>query len=530
MRRYKLLFIDDEKTIRESFLNLTDWESHHFEVAGVYKDGEEAWAYLDKNQVDIIVTDINMPFMDGIELLKNIRQKNYHARVIFLTGYEYFEYAQKAVQLRAFEFLLKPVTKEKLLDAVERAAFDIEKEEAVHEAAGQGLEVSRSLFFNRLLCGKTDNIREEAQKLGVLFESGSYLLMMATVDSKDGHMISERELEEWKNSFKDDIQDRKEKLEDLLKKHFHLYFAKDISPHIQIILAAEEKNLFSKVFIQNFASCLFELQEKEQRYRITLFAGQCRGKLEELQESLKKAERAAEQRHTLNGRNWKLIHTADYVMKPDAEEKLILPTDTLLHHIRMGMAAEVREDIKKIYDPFRHNVYISLSSAKMITTELAVVAFKGEVVSNDQSVSYLYYLNHIQQLNTLEELENDITQFAVNVANKRKNAGNQKNGIAERALEYLRQNYPREDLSLNDVADFLNISVPYLAVLFKQETGQNFGAHLLSIRMEKAKELLKTTCYNINEISERVGYSSSQYFSARFKKYSGVSPGVYREQ
>lgn len=102
--------------------------------------------------------------------------------------------------------------------------------------------------------------------------------------------------------------------------------------------------------------------------------------------------------------------------------------------------------------------------------------------------------------------------------------------IAEQALEYLKRNYNKEDLSLNDIAAFLNISVPYLAVLFKQETKQNFSAHLLEVRMEKAKELLRTTGYTVNEIAEQVGYNSSQYFAVCFKKYTGISPGVYRDQ
>lgn len=88
----------------------------------------------------------------------------------------------------------------------------------------------------------------------------------------------------------------------------------------------------------------------------------------------------------------------------------------------------------------------------------------------------------------------------------------------------------KENLSLNDTAAYLNISVPYLAVLFKQETRQNFSAHLLEIRMEKAKELLRTTSSTVGEIAEAVGYSSSQYFAVCFKKYTGISPGAYREE
>ena len=182
-----------------------------------------------------------------------------------------------------------------------------------------------------------------------------------------------------------------------------------------------------------------------------------------------------------------MIHTSDALQNKKEELQVVLPTDTLLHHIRLGMIDEVKQDIRGIYEPFRHKEYISLESAKMVTTELAITAFKGEVASQNESVSYLYYLNHIQQLTTLDEMEEDILQFATSIAEKRKKGGNHKKKIAVAALEYLKQNYMKVELNLNEVADYLNISVPYLAVLFKQETKQNFGAHLLEIRMEKAK-------------------------------------------
>lgn len=530
MRRYKLLFIDDETIIRESLIHMIDWTSHGFDVVGAFKDGEEAWSYLEHSPADIIVTDINMPFMDGIELLQNIRARNHHARVIFLTGYEYFEYAQKAVQLRAFEFLLKPVTQKMLLDAVSRAAHDIEQEEIVNEAADKGLEVARSLFFHQLLYGTAQNIPEKAQKLDVCFPSGNYLPLIVTIDSGNGQRADEQVIAQWKSVFKKYALEKARELEHFGGGIVRIYFAKDINPHLQAVLFFSPDSQCSKQMLQTNWEWMAHRPYGTQKLRVTLFVGVCCERMKDLPQSFRAVCLAVEQRHTLGGENWELVYAAEHIARPEASEKLILPTDTILHHIRMGRPEDVEREIRKIYEPFHQHVYISLSSARMITTELAVVAFKGETADSDQSVSYLYYLNHLQELNTLSELEEDIVQFAVSIARKRKVAGNTKNGLAEKALEYLRQNYGKETLSLNDVAAFLNISVPYLAVLFKQETEQTFSAHLLTIRMEKAKELLKTTDRSIAEISEQVGYSSPQYFISRFKKYTGISPGVYRSE
>lgn len=532
MRRYSISFIDDEELMRESFQKLVDWDAHQFDVVGIFKNGESAWEYLENHTVDIIITDINMPFMDGISLLEHIRERSLKSRVLFLTGYEYFEYAHKAVQLQAFDFLLKPVTTEKLLKAVQRAALDIEKEELSEEAVGKSQELLKSNFISQLLYGKIKKteIREEAKKVKIPTDCVSWLAMMAAVDTKEGKKIQEGEGSEVKWLLQEKILKKKKEMEELTGEKFQIYFARTVSIHLQMVLSSEKKGLFTAEFIQNFTDLLMDLEKEFQEYRVTFAVGRSKYAIEELPESFERVRHAADNRHILKGKGWKVVHTSDALQERKEELQVVLPTDTLLHHIRLGMIDEVEKDIRGIYESFRHKEYISLESAKMVTTELAITAFKGEVASQDESVSYLYYLNHIQQLTILDEMEEDILQFAKSIAEKRKKGGNHKKKTAETALEYLKQNYMKVDLNLNEVADYLNISVPYLAVLFKQETKQNFGAHLLEIRMEKAKELLRTTSDTVSEIAEKTGYSGAQYFAVCFKKYTGTSPGAYRDQ
>lgn len=530
MRRFKILFIDDEEVIRESFLKLVDWEKYQFDVAGVFKNGEDAWKYLQGNPVDIIITDINMPFMDGISLLEVIRRECPKTRVLLLTGYEYFEYAQKAVQYRAFDFLLKPVTTKRLLQAVMDAAFDIEKEEASEEAVGKSLELSRSNFVCQIFYGKIEKtqIKKTAESLKIPTESRSFLVMLTAVDPTEGKQLPDGELGELKRKLQQSIMRQKEETERECEVKFQLYFARNIGIHIEMLLVSDKGKTFDEHTIRHFMERVVMIEPEAQGYKITPAAGRNHRQLSELSESYEKVKHALKNRHILGV--GKGIYDAEPVLEHTTEEEIILPTDTFLKHIRMGLVDEVKQDIRNIYEPYRHRKYISLESARMVTTELAITAFKGETASNDESVSYLYYLNHIQQLHTLKEMEEDITGLAVKITEKRKNGGSHKKKIAEQALEYLRNNYEKENLSLNDVAAHLNISVPYLAVLFKQETEKNFSAHLLEIRMEKAKELLKTTGNTVGEISEKVGYGSSQYFAVCFKKYTGVSPGAYRDK
>lgn len=507
MSKIRILFVDDEEVSRERFLSLAEWEEPVYELAGICKDGEDALRCLEEKAVDILITDINMPFLDGIELLERVKRDYPHIRVLLLTGYEYFEYARKAIELKAFDFLLKPITAQRLKSAVEKAVYDIEKERADKQAAGRGRELAQSEFINRLLCGKIaqEDVYSEAAEVEIATEGCNYAVLIMAVDREEGGTISDSEASVMKADLRREIRKLHEEEKRKKKIPSSIYFSRGVSAHIKFLISLPQEISGQEEYVDSFAQALLAL--KPAGMIVTVGMGKMISCLTEIPESFKKVEFALTNRHILGlGR---VIYDQDAILKRDTPESVVLPTEIFLYHIRMGMTEEVRKDIVEIYKKLRQdNAYISLESAKMVTVELAITAFKANISPDGESVSYLYYLNHIQQLNTLDELERDITKFAVNVAESRRGSGNHKKIMAEQALRYLRQNYQKEELSLNDVAGALNISVPYLAVLFKQETGKNFGTHLLEIRMEKAKELLRTTEQMVAEISEAVGYAS----------------------
>lgn len=391
-RRYKLIFIDDEKVILDSFLDLIDWDACNYEVSGAFRDGEDAWNFVRENDVDIIVSDINMPFMDGLELLRRLREIHSRARCIFLTGYDSFQYAKKAVQMKAFDYLLKPVKKDELFDAVERAAFDIEKEENIYEEADRGRKLAKIHFLRKILNEKEYNSENGVSVDQELFPEGSYLLMALVLEGLDRH---ERELVREKEPIQRILLHVKETIEKSLEKTFQMYFIDEMQPqYMKFVLASEEKNLFSNAFIQNFAIECYRSDELDRKY--CLIAGKCQENAIDLKDTYRRLNHIMEHRHNLKFKPWNLI-IADDSIKIDEEEKITLPTDTLLHHIRSGMTDEVNRDIGEIMKDMRESGNISLSAAKMIATELAIVGFMGESQAADGTVSQLYYLNEIQK-------------------------------------------------------------------------------------------------------------------------------------
>lgn len=530
MRNYSILFIDDEKIIRESFLKLVDWKENNFDVKGTFNNGKTALDYLNSHTVDIIVSDINMPFLNGIDLLDYIRKHNMKTRVILLTGYEYFEYASKAVQLKAFDFLLKPITTEKLLEAVKNAAYDIEKEEKTELTNAQFLAYSQGNFVNQLFYDRIpkDNINSAAEKCSIHSEAKNYLIIKIVLDAVEGRQISENEGSDIKKSIADQIKEKKDIVERQYTSKFDLYFAENINIDLLLLLVNRQTDPFISDMIKTFAETILNIEKTDSNFSITVGVGKAVSHLDEIPESFKNVCETLKKRHIVGIR--KIFFVSNRAAHHEDINKVVLPTDSLLQHIRMGMTEDVQSDIKGIYDFFRKKEFVSLESVKMVTTELAITVFKGKEESKDSSVSYLNSLNQIQKLITLEEMENCITKLAVHITEQRKIGGSHKAQIAERAIAYLKNNYANEQLSLNDIAAYLNISIPYLAVVFKQETNQNFSTHLLQIRMDKAKEYLKTSAMTVSEIAEKIGYSSPQYFAVCFKKYTGVSPVTYKNQ
>lgn len=529
MRKYKVLFADDEEVSRKSFQSLVDWEKYSLELVGVLKDGEQVLEFLKNYPVDILVTDINMPFVDGIELLRIVKEKFPNIRVLLLTGYEFFEYARKAIELKAFDFLLKPITQERLMSAIGKAIFDIEKEEAAKLAGKYSLELFQSEFISRLFGGKIEkeNIYTEAKKVNIPVRNRNFQVLYCAVDIIKNGKYGEEAGDELKRMVRNALFQEKARLEEELQGSCKMYISRNVGMNIHVLLSSEKIFPLAE-FSEKMTETMLKSVHKDWNCHLTFGLGRIREGIEEVEDSFEKVRSALKNRHIFG--LGKVIYSTDVFPEKTLVDQVILPTEELLQHIRCGMTSQVEQDIRAIYEKFRHQEYISLPSAKAITTELAITAFKGEIAADGDSVSYLYFLNQIQQLNTLDEMELEIIRFAVEVAEKRRNGGNHKKRIADQALNFLHENYHKEELSLNDVADYLGISVPYLAVLFKQETGKNFGTHLLDIRMGKAKELLKSSDEPISDIADKVGYNSPQYFAVCFKKYTGITPGNYRNQ
>ena len=534
MRTFSVVFIDDEAIIRSSFQTLLDWEKTSFRIAGIFDDGSCAWEYIKSHPVDIVISDINMPFLSGLELLKRVNTLQTPPHVILLTGYEYFEYAKKAIEYRAFDFLVKPITSDSLLQSILKASLDISEKERQKEAVARDLDAQRRNYLADLFSGKLSatEISSRAEALSLPLENCLYACLGLTMDSISDAELSSAQIRSLRSEIQEKIrllQMTRETSSSLLfriyperitgmRMHFLLIFRQEDVPDRDYFFTKTIRSLCTDII----RDCCVD------SVSISVSCSPLVESLEDIQKACALVDSTLSERHILG--IGKYLPASTYYAAHPKTDKITLPTDTILHHIRQGMADTVREDIRSIYNRMRHEGSFSLESSLMVTTELALTIFQAQKSAGDGTTSYLYYLDHIQHLHTLDEMEADITAFAIKTAESRHDSSDSKKVLAQNAIDYIALHYPEENLSISDVASHLGISVPYLGVLLRQETGKNFSTHLTAARMEKAKELLRSSDIPVSGIAEKTGYSNPQYFSVCFKKYTGTSPVEFRRQ
>lgn len=532
-KRYKLLIVDDDAIIRKGLSKLIDWEEHHFDMVAYAPDGEKAWEIIQNQEVNIVVSDIKMPFMDGIELLEKVQENYPDIRVILLTGYEDFEYARQAIKYKAFDYLLKPVDGQQLLETVQRAAYNLADSQNIQNNVNENMETKRKNFYCKMLQGTmtSQEVFRQAAILEVPLISDGLSLTMAVFldiyDSKEAFL--EESFSEMRNLIIEIIEQSNLRFMEQSKETIKIAIADYKKDQIEILLTTNREDEGDwKQELQEYAGRILGQVEQQCGTTITIGMGTVQREITGIHNSYVVANKALKNRH-IYGKN-QVIDGTVVVEPQDSITEIALPSDRLLQHIRLGFQEDVAKDIEGIFKELLSTGYISLESTRMIATELAIICFKGQTMSGEGAVSYLYFLNEIQRMSTIEELKQKVLDLAVQITSQRGKKQTTQHQLAHDAVEYMKEHFPEETLSLGDLAEQFHVSQTYMSIVLKQETEANFSTHLLNMRMNKAMELLRGSDEKHYEVAEQVGYSNPQYFAVCFKKYTGMTPTQFKEQ
>lgn len=517
---HKVVVVEDDRIIRRGICQAIPWGEHGFVVAGEAGDGEVALELIEKEQPQVVVSDINMPFMSGLEMAKQIKERSPETRIIFLTGYEDFKYAQEAVKLKAFDYLLKPVDSEYLLTKAKEAAADWEKESVKEKRIIESLPLLQQKFFQKLIREGDYRVDIEKELIGLDVQMEGPFFAVILV----------------KNTIELDVEGYffKEKITSFISSYFNeiscLVMNADVGEYA-ILLSLENDHDSRKA---ELAQALFNFLNKEIDHTITITHGRAYPNLFEVGKSFLEARLAMDMRHIIGiGR---VISLDETVSKYDKKENLVHELETKLENqIKAGLPEKAKDTLIDLSNAIVDRKNVALSDLKVLAFKFSTMLFfeiekwKKEDTTNSFNSSDVY--KDIMELTTLSETT-EILHSLIEQWSKAMYRKKEKNYYShvDQAIKYMQGNFHDSSLTLQKVAELIHVSTPYLSNLFKMEKGFNFGDYLLELRMKKAMELLAEGDIKTYEVCEQVGYSNPQYFGICFKKYTGVTPAEYKKK
>ncbi len=525
---YSVFLVEDESVIREGIKSLIAWEDYGFTFAGEAADGELAWPLIQKLRPDIVITDIKMPFLDGLALSRLIRKELPKTTIIILSGYDDFSYAKEAISIGVSEYLLKPLSRTQLTEAL--AQIRTQREEAerqshymaqFHTEVQEYLSSSRRGFFDLLISGRmsVSQILDRAQRLGLDLAAPSYNIVLFLLEEDPLHTEYSASLAD----VQEEICRRFPENENLL-----LF---SIGVDLLVFLIKGETADIGRLT----ESCVESLREicktAEQSVDWSVVVGEPVHRLSSVTGCYRTVRRAMMHRDT--GSPNRVVRvgqtTEPYAVDFDpnnldaAKMDQRIVSKFLINGHRDDMDSFV-EDYFDSFDPegvrsllFRQ--YVVLNIQFTVNAYLKNLGCPAAAGGRDLA----------RALTTLNETKRYVRDLLLSALSARDTAvSRQYRQTLQKALSYMEEHYADPAICLNAVAKVARVSATHFSAMFSQQMGKTFVEHLTDLRMEKAKELLRFTNENSSEIAYQVGYNDPHYFSFLFKKTNGCTPRDYR--
>lgn len=539
----KIFLAEDEVIVRETIKRMIPWEDLGFELVGEAADGEMALPLLLRQKPDLLITDIKMPFMDGLTLAKVAKKEIPGLKVVILSGYDDFNYAKQAINIGVEDYLLKPITKNALIERLTeiRSCYEHEKTqkeyyEKFHREMQAYEKNSSRDFFEALVSGSMDmmEIYRRSEKLGLDIVAEAYNVLIFTMNCEEDFSGQREGYSEWE-------AESLELLEEFFSENTSaMLFRCNIFSYGVLIKGQKE------TIEENTRSCVSEIQRildrKEQKRQWFVAAGEPVERLSQIQKSYYSASRAFSQRYLYDenilyydemaSMEKKNVTEDDstYLQKVDVNA---LNPVILQKFLSNGLLEETENFVKDYFYAIGQEPLESLVFRNYVTLNVrfSVMSFLKEIGCDTRTLEQEDTEDVLSE--SSKSLENAIAYaekiISQAIALRDQNSGNKNRSILKTAVDFIDSHYMEEDMSLNKAANAANVSANHFSALFSQNMGQTFIEYLTNLRMNKAKEYLRCTSMRSSEIAGEIGYKDAHYFSYLFKKTQGMTPSDYRK-
>lgn len=531
MELYNVLLVDDEADVLQAMKKKIDWEALGFCLAGTAENGQEALEMAEQLHIDVVMTDIKMPYMDGLTLCKNLKQSYRNMKVIIYSGFDDFEFAREAVHLEAEEYLLKPISAGDMEAAFSKVRKKLDQEydeyrnlNRLSEYYRKSLPAMREQLVMGILEGRIAGERARAmmETYEICLDSPFYVVAALYMD------VNPREEQPqpaqlFTLSLKDMVQD--------YLKNRTRFFSTAFLDQVIVIFMLDEREEIDQVLYH--LDQIRKMGFRVLKSSVTAAVGQICANTDALHTSYEEAVNAMEYRSILG--SGQVLYIND--IEPCSEENILVTEhefQNLVHAVKLGNRDETNAAIAQIMDSIRKEP-ISPGQYQLLFMELLSELMKiGRAYKLHPNQIFGEHAGSWQELYrmvTVDELEGWLQEVCTNLRHvlrheRRDSAAR----LTEQAKAYIEEHYKESDLSADSLCRCLNVSAAYFSTIFKREVGMSFVAYLTKIRLEHALELLRTTEDKTYIIASRVGYMEPNYFSYVFKKQYGISPSKYRAE
>ncbi len=527
---YKLILVDDEEEVRESIKRKVNWEQLGFQVIGTAGNGEEALELAEQEAADVVMTDIKMPFMDGLTLARKLKENYKNTKIVVYSGFDDFEFAREAIHLEVEEYLLKPISSADLAEVFTRIKEILDKEidertntKKLYDYYQKSLPMMQEQVFISLLSGRmyTDKAIALLKSYDIELKASNYGVSVLKADFEELN-ISPMEEQMWYLSILDIVNNY---FKELITIKSFVFLDKVI-----VIALLEEKKTIHELLYHMNQIC--KMAGRVLGIPVSAGVGRPYHHVGKLSISYEEASSALEYRAVV-GAVGQAVSIQD--VEPNQSGSTTLEhfdIEGILHAIKLGSEEELEKEIKNFVEILKKGK-IGIRQYQFIFTELVTEILKiGRTYEIDADTifgeNFDPYLE-IKKFNSLDELGEWIFKVGLNIRHSiKKERIDSTRMLVQNAKKYMEEHYSDSNLSVETLCVHLGVSAPYFSTIFKKEAGMTFVAYLTKIRLEHAVELLNHTNEKSYFIAEQVGYTEPNYFSYVFKKQYGVSPTKYR--
>ena len=523
---YKVFLVDDEIVIREGIRNSFPWEENGFTLVGEAPDGELALQTMQDVKPDILITDIRMPFMDGMQLCEAVSHTMPWVQIVILSGYDDFAYAQQAISLGVKEYLLKPVSAQELLEVLKRIASRIcedRRQQAdllrIQKQFASTAAFVRERLLSDALSGAADAqaLLSRAGELNLALSARRYLVILACLrGSGEERTLAQSALYRLADGSGEAV-----------------YACEAQGGFALIVLGDSDEALEERAY--GFAQAALYEMERAANAGARMYIGEAVDSLAGLPRSFQSAQRvrqavelsAAAEKHRIMG-------VRDMDALPPAQPDINLDVSPLSERLQYANREDVegilRDHIASMGSAAIHSVMmVNFLYVEILMAASRIIKESGgeprEVID-----AKLWEDNLFSSAPEPEEvipLAREVLEKAI--AFREEQSATRYNAVINKARAYLAREYQNSGVTLNDVSSHVCMSNSHFCTIFSQEMGVTFTEYLTELRMNRAKELLRTTQMRSSDIAYAVGYNDPHYFSYLFKKHTGMTPRDFRK-